>query len=322
MEESSISVRSIMRFLLDVLILCVFDLIIFRASPTTHSDQFWISAPTTVRRLGFIFVSGFWTFRQTDRPYPAYLDSFFHVFYGELYFYTDNVSIKHITITRPNIHIRYTYPTVWDIPRINKLKNIYRKQEKIDTQPDLFRPAELYAVWNGKVTLIREVSREHRGCSVFWIDAGSLRDDMFKDIHFPDENRMIEVLPDKTTHGKMVFVFFRDMHMKRVFPLRYYSEAVGAIGTFFGGDFAALEEFEQQFWYIHDTMLARGVFVGVDQELFTTYLVYANETWVQPNFETFGCNPWFATWSFWSNPEMCFHGHPRLRSSREFVSVS
>jgi hypothetical protein len=246
----------------------------------------------------------------------------FNIFRGELYFYTDNISIKNIKVDRPNIHVRYSYPTVWDIPRMGKLRNIYRSQQKIDNQRRLNRPAELYAVWNGKVPLICEVSREHPRSVVFWIDAGSLREQKFATINFPDEARMAEVLPGNTSNGKMIFTFFRIVHLKREFPLRLYGgDSVGAIGGFFGGDFAALMEFETKFWSIHDTLLARGVFVGAEQELFTTYLVYANETFVQPNYETTFCNPWFVTWSFWSKPGMCFDGRPKLRSSREFVKM-
>jgi hypothetical protein len=251
------------------------------------------------------------------------METFFHVFYGELYFYTDNFSLKNMKIDRPNIHIRYSYPTVWDIPGMGQLRDVYRRQEKIDTQPGLHRPAELYAVWNGKVPLIREVSTEHPCSVVFWIDAGSLRDAIFSNIHFPDERRMEEVLPGNTSHGKMIFTFFREVHNRRLFPLKIYDgDAVGAIGGFFGGDFAALSEFERRFWEIHNTLLSQGVFVGAEQELFTTYLVYANETWVQPNWETHVCDSWFATWSFWSNPDICFQGRPRLRSSRDFVDIS
>jgi hypothetical protein len=272
---------------------------------------------------GFIFVSGFWAIRSRKRRYSEWLQAFFHVFYGELYFYTDNVSIKHINIKRLNIHIRYSYPTVWDIPRMGKLRDIYRAQEKLDTQPNLKRPAEFYAVWNGKVSLIREVSRTHPQSVVFWIDAGSLRHKEFARVHFPSESRMAEVLPGHTSQGKMIFAFFRTRQLKREFPLKIYDgDSVGAIGTFFGGDYAALAEFETKFWGIHDALLARGVFVGAEQELFTTYLVYAKETWVQPNWETTGCNSWFASWGFWSNPEMCFNGRPKLHSSREFVEVA
>jgi hypothetical protein len=290
-----------------------------------HSQFFFLTPLVVVHPSSgpaFIFVSGFWTIRETDRPYSSWMATFFNVFWGELYFYTDNISINDIQIDRPNIHVRYSYPTVWDIPRMGKLRNIYRSQQKIDNQPGLNRPAELYAVWNGKVPLICEVSREHPRSVVFWIDAGSLRHETLAKIKFPDERRMAEVLPGNTSHGKMIFAFFNFVRLKREFPLRLYDgESVGAIGGFFGGDFAALMEFEKQFWSIHDALLARGVFVGVDQELFTTYLVYANETFVQPNYETSLCNPWFATWSFWSKPEMCFEGRPKLHSSREFVEV-
>jgi hypothetical protein len=308
-------------FIPNLLVLCVLIVAVVRGRAIPTNSLLRIGLTPSEPDVGFLFVSGFWTVRQAIRPYSSYLMTFFRVFYGELYFYSDNISIKHITITRPNIHVRYCYPTVWDIPRIGKLKNAYRQQEKIDNQPGLSRPAELYAIWNGKVSLLHEVSLEHPGCCVFWIDAGSIRDFIFENIRFPNQERLVEVFPDKTTRGKMVFTFFRDIHMQRVFPLRLYSESVGAIGGFFGGDFAALEEFYREFWRIHDTLLAQGVFVGADQEIFTTYLVYANETWVQANFETCCCDPWFATWSFWSSPAICFSGRPRLRSSREFVSV-
>jgi hypothetical protein len=66
--------------------------------------------------------------------------------------------------------------------------------------------------------------------------------------------------------------------------------------------------------------MAAGWFVGVDQQLFTTYVVYANETWIQPNWLA-STDPWFATWSFWTDPRIAFTTRPGLISSREMIIV-
>jgi hypothetical protein len=268
----------------------------------------------------FIFVSAFWRLPNSDRPYHDWMASFFHVFTGELYFYTCPVFVENIIIGRPQVHLRYNYATPWDIPCIRPLRQAYHNQTTIDPEPGLHRPPEVFAIWNGKICLVREVSLEHPRAVVFWIDAGSLREPQFANIQFPSEARMHEVLPDNTTQGKMIFTFFRVRHYLRVFPIQLYDgEHVGAIGGFFGGDFTAIEHFYDGFWSLHDHLMSRGAFVGVDQAIFTTFLVYANETWVQANWETGWCDPWFATWSFWSDPGICFSGRPVLHSSREFV---
>jgi hypothetical protein len=224
-------------------------------------------------------------------------------------------------ITAPNIHVRYLYATPWEIPCIAKYQDEYRRQQMLDDQPHNHRPAELYAIWNSKICLVRDLSREHPKSVVFWIDSGSLRERRYESIVFPNKARMWEVLPDGTTQGKMIFAFYRDIHIPRLLPLRKYGGRwVGAIGGFFGGDFTAITEFYDHFWQYHDALLAKGEFVGVDQELFTTYVVYANETWVQPNWRAF-TDCWFATWSFWSDPRLAFRDRPGLISSHKVIVV-
>jgi hypothetical protein len=197
----------------------------------------------------------------------------------------------------------------------------YMRQELLDDQAAYKRPAKLYAIWNAKVCLLREVSCEHPKSVIFWIDAGSLRDSKFEGIAFPDPARMLEVLPDATTQGKMIFAFHKKIHIPRLFPLRKYAARwVGAIGGFFGGDFTALAEFYDRFWSIHDTLLAGGAFIGSDQELYTTYVVYAKETWIQPNWRAF-TDTWFSTWSFWTDWRLSFRARPGLISSRELIIV-
>jgi hypothetical protein len=119
----------------------------------------------------------------------------------------------------------------------------------------------------------------------------------------------------------MIFAFYREIRIPRLFPVRRYGGAwVGAIGTFFGGDFAAITEFYDRFWYYHDAFLAKDEFVGAEQELYTTYVVYADETWIQPNWQA-RTDPWFATWSFWTDPQLAFLNRPRLISSHEMIFV-
>jgi hypothetical protein len=270
----------------------------------------------------FIFVSAFWPVSTWDKGYSMHVPRFFRVFRGELYFYSTRAYMARYNITAPNIHVRYTYATPWEIPCIARYRDEYRRQQLLDDQPGIHRTAELYAIWNSKVCLVCDVSCEHPNSVVFWIDAGSLREQRYENIAFPNKARMREVLPDGTTQGKMIFTFFQGKRIPRLFPLRKYgNDWVGAIGGFFGGDFPALTDFYNQFWFIHDTLLAGWAFIGAEQELFTTYMVYANETWIQPNWHASSGDPWFATWSFWTDPGISFPNRPRLISSREVIIV-
>jgi hypothetical protein len=147
----------------------------------------------------FIFVSAFWPVPTWDKGYAHHVPRFFRVFRGELFFYSNREYMSQYNITAPNIHVRCAYATPWEIPCIAKYGNQYRRQQLLDDQPNNHRTAELYAIWNSKICLVRGLSCEYPKSVVFWIDAGSLREFHYENIAFPDRARMREVLPDGTT---------------------------------------------------------------------------------------------------------------------------
>jgi hypothetical protein len=150
---------------------------------------------------------------------------------------------------------------------------------------------------------------------VFWIDAGSCREQQYDKIQFPNPSRMLIAVPSQS-RGAMIFAFWRNVSIRRQGFIRIIQREC-VIGTFFGGDETALRQYSAGFWAIHDYFLEHGQFVGKEQPLMSTYFVYASKAWVQPNYEGRCCS-WFSTFSFYSDPKLCFEKIPKLLPHRTY----
>jgi hypothetical protein len=155
--------------------------------------------------------------------------------------------------------------------------------------------------------------------TVFWIDAGSCRESKYRTIPFPNATRLSAVISPER-NGAMIFAMYRHWIFHRP-PFLRCVRSDYVIGGIFGGNFIALREYSESFWALHDYFLQRGEFVGKEQQLMSTYVLYADKAWIQPNYHGH-CYPWFATFSFYGNTKMCFKSPPRLLPHTSYFGLS
>jgi hypothetical protein len=276
------------------------------------------------RHLFHVFVTSYWPgpSKHNTSDYVGWIRCLFRIFIGELYFYTTPQTweiLTNGTTPAPNIHSRFNYTEPWDLPCVSSLRSPYADQWLLDKEKADHNP-RLYAIWNGKLCLVCEVSLMHPFATVFWIDSSSVREPQYNAIRFPNPARILSVV-SPATRGAMIFAMFRRLSLERPGFFRVFRSNY-VIGTFFGGDQTALREYSVGFWGIHDALLKYNQFVGVDQFLMSTYFVYADKAWFQPNYEG-TCNSWFSTFSFYTNTTMCFKTVPTLLPHRAiFVQSS
>jgi hypothetical protein len=260
-----------------------------------------------------IFVTAYWQgpSKHTQTEYTFWIRRFLSIFVGQLYFYTTPLTWEFLineTLLGSNIHQRFNYTDAYQIPCMSPLRSVYAAQWRIDPEKRIHQP-RLYAVWNGKLCLLSEISLINPAATVFWIDAGSCREKQYQRIKFPNPGRIISIVKPETK-GSMIFTMWRYRRFRRPGFMRFFRE-VYVIGGFFGGDQAALRKYSLGFWAIHDYFLKENYFIGKDQHIMSTYLVYADEAWVQPNYQA-RCNSWFSTFSFYTNTTICFAVIPQL----------
>jgi hypothetical protein len=237
---------------------------------------------------------------------------FLHAFVGQLVFYTNRAGtlmLGNVT-TKDNIILRLNYSSPFDYPCLKDLRADYTRQHALDPEKGVGHSPDLYAIWNGKICLIREVSKEFPSAIVFWIDAGSLRERLYVGRPFPSQSRLEAVFPFGA-EGRMVFTMWRRYKLGRSYQGCLVRRDV-AIGGFFGGDHAAIKSFFSAYWRLHDFFLAKNVFVGKDQHLMSTFIMSPGVScWIQPNYLAQRCDPWFATLSFYGDTRLCFNPVPR-----------
>jgi hypothetical protein len=136
---------------------------------------------------------------------------------------------------------------------------------------------------------------------------------------------MDQLFPKGTTDNKMILSFFRPLvldKLQREEAMKrydtYFKSYSMVMGSFFGGDRIAILDYYDFFWTTHEKWKENNEFVGIDQGFLTAYFASGRETWIQPNYLTFRCNPWWATWSFYGTTSLCFHDVPTLRNSSTY----
>jgi hypothetical protein len=255
--------------------------------------------------------------KRSSSEYYPWIHRFLHIFVGEFYLYTTPLAWLHATnkTTAPhNIYLQFNYSTPFDIPCIAPLRAIYGRQWLIDPERHIHPGPDVYAIWNGKICLLREVSDLHPTAIIFWIDIGSARESFYDDIQFPDAQR-IESVVTSELNGSMIFAMHHPWRFIRDLPVSLKQQDY-VIGTFFGGDRLALQNYSKAFWTMHNYFLREGQFVGKDQNIMSAYVTYADKAWIQPNYEARGCDSWFSTFSFYSDVQICFSNPPVFHLNR------
>lgn len=271
----------------------------------------------TVPNDKFIWVTAYFQLSQGSKhsagSFTSWITSFLNGFTGELFFFTTTKQMQfYRTITnRTNIHFITKYEEVWDIPCVSGMRELYKEQNKLYL--GMANKEALFAIWNSKICLVKEISELFPKSIVMWIDAGSRREKRYKGMEFPNRERMWEIFPSGTTRGEMVFAMYKLWMMHREPNMTFVSKNL-AIGGFLGGDYLAIHKFYDEFWRIHKYYGERKEYIGQDQYVFSTYMLYVGDSWVVPNFRSErGCNKWFATFSYFGDVNKCFRGREPLR---------
>lgn len=225
-------------------------------------------------------VTGIWLFshgkKHTVDDYIRWIHNFKNGVDGNLIIYTNKQnSTLFDDMVRENVILSTKYNSPFEIPCIKPYEFEYRnRQWKIDPERDIHIP-ELYAVWNGKNCLIKEVAQSNPFQSryFFWIDIGSLRVNGSNIHAWPDPGEIKSLFKDREDEPVFGSISTPDQSL-----IQYYNISSGPInidlllGGFFGGSLNGILRFAEDFWYIHDRFLSEGFFVGKDQDLMNTLL--------------------------------------------------
>ena len=116
----------------------------------------------------------------------------------------------------------------------------------------------------------------------------------------------------------MVFAMYKRFSMYREKEMTFMNNDM-AIAGFFAGDYAAVHKFYDAFWKIHNYFGEKKEYIGQEQHVFSTYLLYVGNSWVQPNYRGTKCNVWFTTFSYYGDYNMCFRKREPLRRVNDMV---
>jgi hypothetical protein len=287
------------------------------ATPFPEIDSFASASVCS----GYVFVSCFYRKRSKHSVdnYKVWVSDFLNIFEGCLFFYTNSAELQEFPAltSKPNIYPRVGYPDPFDIPCVRNLSSKYQEQSQLDPDGGAHHP-DLFAIWNSKNCLLKEVSDEFPTAVAFWIDSGSMREKIYHGLHFPNRERLNQLFA-RSTGGRMIYAFWRPGMLERRYPVRMYRN-VHAIGGFFGGDHRAIQTFYRRFWRVHNYFMERGDYIGDDQHIINTILVYSEPSWIQPNYLAWKCDTWFASFSFYSNTKLCFRQPAVFSDSATYVT--
>ncbi len=166
------------------------------------------------------------------------------------------------------LHVRtkyYLIDRIWDVMSQLELErnqsyteNYLLKQNKLD--PEYYRHnPDLYAIWNLKSYIVRKIAQENPFNSKFFIysDAGAWR--IKKIPAWPDQKFIQEsLLP--LINDRILFA-----QMSEFKNDNFQADLIQA--GFFAGTRQSLENFYENFFDLHDRLLAEGRFIGKEQNI-------------------------------------------------------
>jgi hypothetical protein len=175
----------------------------------------------------------------------------------------------------PSLTIRTEFPTVWDIPFLDGMRDEYEGyQNSIDPENE-YHTAELYAVWNVKAWLLNYTSHSMTEWGMpetqiyLWTDTGAFRSESLPVTHWPQPNIVAKIFkkyPDRVLFNQIEPYPERIRNWTRgvdSYPLSWTTPHIA--GGFFGGSKAALARWLVLFTETHDYFLAEKKFIGKDQ---------------------------------------------------------
>ncbi|KAF7297724.1 hypothetical protein MKEN_01395900 [Mycena kentingensis (nom. inval.)] len=251
--------------------------------------------PTSVPLSGnstILLVSAFFPLsksKHTMADYENWLCRFLRPITTDIYFYTPPEMADLVRRCRGPlpIHIDTRFTRPFDVPPLRGMEAEYAAMQALDREKRI-HSAELYAAWNAKPYLLDEAvkmlaeTQQRRYAYAFWNDAGS-----FRGVHeytdWPDEGKVREVWREggRLTGIKEEELLFFPVCRVPHSSYQYWVEDTGPVdgyfgeASFFGGPPEAISWWRTVFYAYHDAYLARGLFVGKDQNLiFALFLLF------------------------------------------------
>lgn len=276
-----------------LLLLIVILLIIF----TFYFQYFKTVEGNLTYNSTYIFVTSYFSItkkKHSNNDYIEWMNNFFYIINNSLVIFTDKNSIRYIP---PNNGKYIVYNSIFDIPCVSNYKSIYFKQNNIDPEKSKHSP-ELYAIWNAKICMLKQITELYDKSVYIWIDIGSSRwKRSFK--QFPD-NKIIEFLSN--LNSMYFFAVYNRKFRKEKYPKLIVDNFLE--GTSFGGNKRSIIEYYDIFWKVHDIFLNKGEFIGKDQTIFNTIPVYyLQNISIFPSYGFYKCmeyNHWFRFYYFYA----------------------
>ena len=207
--------------------------------------------------------------KHNHEEYNDWIKNFFSSV-SPLVLFTDGKSIsRELMSLRKNLATKlYIVDSHWNLlEEIEKKRgkkysaSYWQEQNRLDPEQSIHNP-DLYILWNMKSYITKKVVQENPfSSSVFiYTDAGAWRSKPL--YNWPDVKMVRNV--SKLIKNKILFGQISNSGLEKSsrFPLCDIIE-----GTFFMGNAKAIENFEKEFWRLHDIRIEQGLFVGKDQTI-------------------------------------------------------
>ncbi|PPQ71596.1 hypothetical protein CVT24_006456 [Panaeolus cyanescens] len=223
--------------------------------------------------------------KHTKKEYGIWLGRFLGAMTTDVYMYTTPDLADTIRSIRGKLPITIdtTYSSPFEVPPLQGLEEAYVKMNDMDDEKWHHSPG-LYAVWNAKPFLLESavhtLAKQGKTYDyAFWNDGGSFRRN-HRYSHWPDPDRVEQVYEEasRLTHQKKEDLLFFPVFQLPDEKFKDWKETMGPIansvqlseGSFFGGSTSTIEWFAKIFYAYHDHYISRGLFVGIDQDLFNS----------------------------------------------------
>ena len=209
--------------------------------------------------------------KHNEKKYNKWIENFFLSVSSPLVLFTDNKSIDYnlLKLRQNQTTLLYIYESHWDILKEIELKRnkkytfkYLNEQHKLDPEKNIHNP-NLYLIWNMKSYITNKIAQSNPfKSSVFiYTDSGAWRDKPL--LNWPNITFTKQISND-ILKNKILFGQITNSNLERSnsFPLVDIIE-----GTFFIGSKQALDNFEYDFWNLHDQRLEKDLFIGKDQTI-------------------------------------------------------
>ena len=245
--------------------------------------------------------------KHSQSSYNAWIINLLKSVESPLVIFTDNSSLSFLREHRNASTFRtyyVLYGSIWDVMREMEIKRdmVYiekyeKQQQPLDPEQRIHNP-NLYAIWNSKAYMTSKVADFNPYNSQFFIytDAGAWRDRTIP--NWPDDafvQKLTNVLQDRMFLGQISPMNSIDFSVKKD-----YIE-----GTFFAGSKAAILNYHDEFYELHDDWLKQGRFIGKDQTMMNhlAFVTYKDRVVRLRAWDTVCCDPWFFYQRFFASDD-------------------